>query len=67
MLDTFARMLGPAGGGDGGGTESLFERLRELRAVVERVQAQFADPATCPFVCVAIAEFLSLWETERLV
>ena len=54
-------------GGEEGTPESLFGKLRELRAVVERVHAQFRDASATTFVCVAIPEFLSLWETERLV
>ena len=55
-------MMGSSAGG-----ESIFVQLRELRTAVAAVNAQFCDASRTTFVCVAIPEFLSLWETERLV
>jgi arsenite-transporting ATPase len=68
MLDAVGgmMMMGGAGGAEGVGT-MLRDRLEMLRASVGKVIAQFKDPSLTTFVCVCIPEFLSLYETERLV
>lgn len=47
--------------------ESLTGRLEELLPVIKKINAQFRDKSLTTFVCVCISEFLSLYETERLV
>lgn len=47
--------------------DQLFERMNELSAVVQEVNRQFQNPELTTFVCVCISEFLSLYETERMI
>ncbi|KAL8272666.1 hypothetical protein Esti_003410 [Eimeria stiedai] len=42
-------------------------KIDSIRAVTTSVREAFQDPARTTFVCVCIPEFLSLFETERLV
>lgn len=63
MLNQMTSLMG--GGGDQ--TEDMFAKLESMRAVITEVNTQFKDPEKTTFVCVCISEFLSLYETERLV
>jgi arsenite/tail-anchored protein-transporting ATPase len=47
--------------------EQLSGRLASFRSVLDKFMDTFHNPDLCTFVCVCIPEFLSVYETERLV
>jgi len=53
--------------GQGLNEEDIHSRLDNLRAVTTSVRETFQDASMTTFVCVCIPEFLSVYETERLV
>ncbi|KAK0544905.1 Golgi to ER traffic- protein [Tilletia horrida] len=63
MLGQFSSMMG----GGSNPQEDMFQKLDSMREVINEVNTQFKDPDITTFVCVCIAEFLSLYETERLI
>jgi arsenite-transporting ATPase len=63
MMGQFNNMLGQQPGSE----DALLGKLEQTREVIEKVNRQFRDPEATTFVCVCIPEFLSLYETERLV
>jgi anion-transporting ArsA/GET3 family ATPase len=58
-------MMGAAAGGMD--FKKMGDKLDEMMPLIEEIRAEFKDPTKTTFVCVMIAEFLSLYETERLV
>ncbi|KAI0079081.1 anion-transporting ATPase [Panus rudis PR-1116 ss-1] len=63
MLNQMSSLMG----GQADSTEDMFAKLESMRAVITEVNTQFKDPEKTTFVCVCISEFLSLYETERLI
>src|ERR1700730_4332649 len=48
-------------------TDALMKKFLSYQETIELINRQFKDPNLTTFVCVCISEFLSLYETERLV
>ncbi|EEH04836.1 arsenical pump-driving ATPase [Histoplasma capsulatum G186AR] len=61
-------ILGARGGLPGGqNLDEILSKMESLRETIGEVNAQFKDADLTTFVCVCIAEFLSLYETERMI
>ncbi|KFY77220.1 hypothetical protein V501_08390 [Pseudogymnoascus sp. VKM F-4519 (FW-2642)] len=66
----FGPMLNGIMGGqlpNGANLPEMMEKLESLRETIAEVNTQFKDPDLTTFVCVCIPEFLSLYETERMI
>jgi len=65
MLNSF---LGASGRlPNGQNMDELVEKMENLRETIGEVNGQFKDADLTTFVCVCIPEFLSLYETERMI
>ncbi|KAJ3384877.1 Golgi to ER traffic- protein [Lobulomyces angularis] len=62
MLSSMSGLMGGAPP-----TEDMFQKLEGMRETIQEVNKQFQDPSKTTFVCVCISEFLSLYETERMI
>ncbi|SBS81214.1 arsenical pump-driving ATPase, putative [Plasmodium ovale] len=47
--------------------DGLYDKINHLNAMSISIQANFQNPLKTTFVCVCIPEFLSVYETERLI
>lgn len=54
-------------GNNGGDKQDFLTKIKDIQGTVSEINKQFQDADLTTFVCVCISEFLSLYETERLI
>ena len=63
MFSQIASLLG----GQGPSLDDMMSKFSGMKEIIHKVSLRFKNPAETTFVCVCIPEFLSVYETERLV
>lgn len=63
MASTMASSMGMPGMD----INQMISKIEGMQDITKEISATFADEKKCTFVCVCIPEFLSVFETERLV
>ena len=54
-------------GGQGPKVDDMMAKINDMKDVIHKVSQRFKNANETTFVCVCIPEFLSVYETERLV
>jgi arsenite-transporting ATPase len=68
MLSTVTSLLGDNSSTTNSENQlTILEKMDDIQAKVQIIEQRFQDPNYTTFICVTIPEFLSLFETERLV
>jgi arsenite/tail-anchored protein-transporting ATPase len=70
LITQFGPMVGTMGAAMGLPSVDVAEissKVNEMEAISKQITAILKDRDRCTFICVCIAEFLSVFETERLV